>query len=362
MSDKSAGQRYGVVLGILFLILLVSLPGLTASNDAPGPVTQTSHSNTYPWTEVHAQLLDTEIAGEEPIQVDVRLERGRDYGDDPITEPDTLNVYLFIGGDRSMPEFLFVKKKVVALAPGGTKMVTFEVPLDEEVYDRGLSKSKVPVRVYVTPNIHTPDTWTVLESHYTHELGDLSVRPSLFDRWQFWGMVLSCLGIGVTLYQSREFHSRWKRSFIKGVKAVHNEMEAASTASRRGSWSVRSLVTDYSPYEFERVIARLYRAKGYYVKRTSKSGDAGLDVLARKDGKYVGIQVKRYSPGNNVGSPEVQNAVGAAIQQGCNEVVVVTTSDFTGPAKSAARATSRNGIIVILVNGGILVRKLNRHL
>lgn len=176
-----------------------------------------------------------------------------------------------------------------------------------------------------------------------------------------WGTLLATLALVGAVYRSRAYYGAWKASFVEGRREVLEELEAESGGRQAESWSVRSLTADYSPYEFERVVQRLYRAKGYRAERTSESGDAGLDVIARKGGTTVGIQGKRYSPGNAVGSPAVQNAIGAAIQEGCDEVVVVTTSGFTGPAEEATRDSSRNGVGVTLIDGRRLVRELDRR-
>ncbi len=360
MGDESDGELYRFVLIVLTLLLVASLPSLMASSDSLGPLTETKHSDPYP--DVEAQLLDTEIDGKDPIRVGVNLERGFAYGEDPDTEAKPYYVYLSIGGTETNPEYVLAEHKAVWLAPRESKHVVFEVPFEEEIYDRGHSKSTLPVRVYGSPSSYQPDIWTVLHSRDTNNLGNLIVRPNLFDWWRFWGVVVSSLGILVTLYRSRKFHGQWKKSVINGIEERLDEIQTASTESQSKSWSIQTLLTNHSPYEFEQVIERLYRANGYMVNKTSKSGDAGLDVLAKKDGVYVGVQVKRYSPGNNVGSPEVQNAVGAGIQQGCDEVVMVTTSDYTRPAKSAAQATSQNGITVTLVNGRSIVQELNRYL
>ncbi len=103
-----------------------------------------------------------------------------------------------------------------------------------------------------------------------------------------------------------------------------------------------------SPAEFEGAVAELFRALGYRdVKHIGGSGDLGVDLTAiAPNGQRVIVQCKRYSPGNKVGSPAVQNLMGAVVNHGAACGFFVTTSEFTGPAKQLAQ-TSRVPISLI---------------
>lgn len=92
-----------------------------------------------------------------------------------------------------------------------------------------------------------------------------------------------------------------------------------------------------SPYEFEQFVAKLFRAKGYSARVTSKSGDAGIDVIASKNGEKIAIQVKRHKSSNKVGSPTVQKTLGSLHEINADKAIVITSSRFTQPAKKRAR-------------------------
>lgn len=113
------------------------------------------------------------------------------------------------------------------------------------------------------------------------------------------------------------------------------------------------------PYEFESFVADVWEAQGWDTEVMQASGDAGIDVIARRDTPvretHV-IQAKYYSEGNKVGGPEIQQY--AALKQQVPEadaVIVVTTSSFTRAAKQRAEELN-----VKLINGPELKRLAKR--
>lgn len=90
-----------------------------------------------------------------------------------------------------------------------------------------------------------------------------------------------------------------------------------------------------SPFEFEKYVAQLFKEKDYKVDITPKSGDFGADVIARKSGETVAIQVKKQR--NNVGVKDVSHLVGSLHYYGADRGVLVTTSNFTKAAIEMAK-------------------------
>ncbi len=97
----------------------------------------------------------------------------------------------------------------------------------------------------------------------------------------------------------------------------------------------------YSHFEFEEFIAKLFRAMEYNTEVTSKTGDYGIDVIARKGTETIAIQVKHYMEGNNVGNQEVQRLLGSMKLKNVKAThgILVTTSRFTVQAKVQAEET-----------------------
>lgn len=107
--------------------------------------------------------------------------------------------------------------------------------------------------------------------------------------------------------------------------------------------------------EFEDIVADLFRALGYRdMIRIGGSGDLGVDLMGiDPDGLRVIVQCKRYGRGQKIGSPAVQNLMGAVVNQGADKGVFVTTSTFTAPAIQAANS---GRVAVELIDGDRLAR------
>jgi uncharacterized protein YbcV (DUF1398 family) len=95
-----------------------------------------------------------------------------------------------------------------------------------------------------------------------------------------------------------------------------------------------------NPYQFEEEIANLFKKMGYEANVTAKSGDYGVDVIARKDKDVIAIQVKLFNYGNNVGNTYVQKLLGSMQLSTlrANKSILITSSDFTIQANEQAKA------------------------
>ena len=89
-----------------------------------------------------------------------------------------------------------------------------------------------------------------------------------------------------------------------------------------------------SGHEFEHFLASLFSSVGFDVEETRQTQDQGADLFARRFGRSLVIQAKRYS--ENVGNAAVQQAISAMQHFSCDGAMVVTNSYFTGSAKELA--------------------------
>ena len=119
-----------------------------------------------------------------------------------------------------------------------------------------------------------------------------------------------------------------------------------------------------SPIGFEKLCKRLLLEVGFEdVKVTQTSHDGGIDgngKLRTMDlfTQEVAFQSKRYKPGNNIGSREV-NAFRGAIDGIAKMGVIITTSSFT---KSAEKAANRaGGATINLLDGQELCKLLKKY-
>lgn len=90
--------------------------------------------------------------------------------------------------------------------------------------------------------------------------------------------------------------------------------------------------------EFEEYVAQVLRDNGFrHVEVTRASGDQGVDILARRNGKSYAIQCKNYE--GAVGNAAVQEAFAGMEYYGCDEAAVICPGEFTRAAKELAAST-----------------------
>lgn len=123
---------------------------------------------------------------------------------------------------------------------------------------------------------------------------------------------------------------------------------------------IRTRLQEIDPYEFEDFVAELWQEEGWETTVSQGSNDMGVDVIAEKKGtinQKLAIQAKRYSDGNKVGRPKVQQYHSLKEQDtDADAAVVVTTSSFTDKARLWAHEHN-----VKLVDGEDLVDMLRKH-
>lgn len=93
-------------------------------------------------------------------------------------------------------------------------------------------------------------------------------------------------------------------------------------------------------FDFEHLVADLWREQGWEAEVEQQSGDAGVDVRATMVQPYnrkALIQAKRYSDKNPVGGPDIQQYSALKQQESdVDEAIIITTGRFTGSAEDRA--------------------------
>lgn len=93
---------------------------------------------------------------------------------------------------------------------------------------------------------------------------------------------------------------------------------------------------DLSPYNFERVIARMFEKKGFTVKMTPQTRDGGKDIFIAKNDLcsfLFYVECKKYAPNQHVGIDVIQRLYGVISAEKATGGIIATTSYFTKPAK-----------------------------
>mgnify|MGYP003103728532 FL=1 len=88
--------------------------------------------------------------------------------------------------------------------------------------------------------------------------------------------------------------------------------------------------------EYEIACCQILKQYGFtHIETTKRSGDHGIDILAKRNGKKYAIQCKYYS--STVGNHAVQEAYSGCSYYGYDIPVVLTNSTFTSNAQDEAR-------------------------
>lgn len=112
------------------------------------------------------------------------------------------------------------------------------------------------------------------------------------------------------------------------IQAVTIPWHEYVTAVRRDP----RLIWQLDPRKWEEMLAGAYKAAGYVVTLTPRSGDKGVDVIATLD-DVVSIriidQMKAYAPGHLVPARDVRDLLGAlTTHPTASKCIITTTSDF----------------------------------
>jgi len=166
-----------------------------------------------------------------------------------------------------------------------------------------------------------------LAEKIAHEAKEREKRAAFIKEQRSKGLVPFIDRRGVERWGSPEEVEKWKRIDLALINNFAN----------------------YSPREFEYFIGELFKRMGYSVEISEYVQDFGIDLVAKKEGEVVVVEVKKWQIGNNVGPEVIRSVLGAMWKVKANKAVVVTTSDFTVLAEAQA-----NGAPVELWNAAVL--------
>ena len=93
----------------------------------------------------------------------------------------------------------------------------------------------------------------------------------------------------------------------------------------------------FDGHSFENWVAEALVAFGWQSEITAASGDQGIDVVASKNGKRLGLQCKLHSAA--VGNKAIQEAHAGKVYYRLDAAAVVTNANFTSSARDLATAT-----------------------
>ena len=93
---------------------------------------------------------------------------------------------------------------------------------------------------------------------------------------------------------------------------------------------------DLTPREFEARVAKAFKAAGFKVKLTPLSNDEGRDLIIERAGRRYFVECKKYMT-STVGRPDLQKILGAAVGEGADGAIMVTTGHLTAATTKFAK-------------------------
>lgn len=105
---------------------------------------------------------------------------------------------------------------------------------------------------------------------------------------------------------------------------------------------LQEYIESLNAFEFEEIIYRLFKRKGYIVENNSSRYDSGYDLVidAFVEKKRALIEVKKYSKNNKVSIASIQQLGGAMYEYKADKGILITTSDFSSSARRYADTCS----------------------
>ncbi|GLS17185.1 hypothetical protein GCM10007874_02000 [Labrys miyagiensis] len=155
--------------------------------------------------------------------------------------------------------------------------------------------------------------------------------------------------VRVNAYGAEEF-DKWHDELVRFREAVKLSLDEEAIprfdafatrmvkawAAAEPDTSIPEAMDQITPEDYEHLCADLLRKAGWEAEVTGRSGDQGVDILARRDDTVVALQCKLYF-GNPVGNKAVQEAHAAAGFSDADYAAVVSNRDFTKAAEQLAR-------------------------
>ena len=134
----------------------------------------------------------------------------------------------------------------------------------------------------------------------------------------------------------------------------YNEFSFADTRLNASLWQERQWWWTLDGWQFEQEVARVFRLHGYKATVTKGSGDGGIDIILKKDGKTFIVQCKHYQ--NPLGPEPVRALWGCKDDFNADKVIMVASSGLT--QASSEFVNNKENYLVLNLDDVIRMAKL----
>ena len=133
----------------------------------------------------------------------------------------------------------------------------------------------------------------------------------------------------------------------------HKVFSFSDTRLNANLWQQRQWWWTLDGWQFEQEVARVFRLHGYKANVTKGSGDGGVDIILKKDGKTLIVQCKHYQ--NPLGPEAVRALWGCKDDFKAEKVIMVASSGLT----QASRDFVNNKPEYLVLNLDDIIRMAN---
>ena len=125
--------------------------------------------------------------------------------------------------------------------------------------------------------------------------------------------------------RARRLEQQARERAARAHRKAEQERRLERLRSQKDYWM------SLSGIEFEQELGNLYENLGYRVDYTPSSGDQGVDLILRKNGKKTIVQCKRYK--DPAGPAIARELYGSLVASGADNAVLACTGGFTQGVK-----------------------------
>ena len=128
------------------------------------------------------------------------------------------------------------------------------------------------------------------------------------------------------------------RREAEGVRRVAERPRLEAERARRRK--LREYWMSLSGVEFEQELGEVFKQLGYVVQSTPSTGDQGIDLILKKDGKTTIVQCKGYQ--SPVGPSVARELFGSLVASKADDAILACTGGFTQGVKQFVRGKRIN--------------------
>lgn len=136
-------------------------------------------------------------------------------------------------------------------------------------------------------------------------------------------------------------HVAWYMAWDKRWEKKH---KLRDTVKEQHLTLIEKLIKKLDGHEFEDFMGYIFRKNDIECKNTKKTGDGGKDLILKKDGEKIYVELKRYADENKVDDTIIKKLFASCVHDDIKKGMIITTSSYTTPALECIDKLSTKGV------------------